>query len=71
VVVGGRNSNNTRKLAATAGAAGVRTVHVQGPDELEPALLRGCRSVGLTAGTSTLPSTVDAVEARLRAIAAG
>ncbi len=70
VVVGGRNSNNTRKLAATAAARGVPAMHVEGVDDLDPEVLRGHAVVGLTAGTSTLPATVDAVEAAIRAFAA-
>lgn len=70
VVVGGRNSNNTQKLVAAATAAGRTAIHVEGADELDAAAVRPFARVGLTAGTSTLPATVDAVEARLRAIAA-
>ncbi|MCA8963484.1 MAG: 4-hydroxy-3-methylbut-2-enyl diphosphate reductase [Planctomycetes bacterium] len=70
VVVGGRNSNNTRKLAATAAARGVPAMHVEGADDLDFEVLRGHAVVGLTAGTSTLPATVDAVEAAIRAFAA-
>lgn len=69
VVVGGHNSNNTRKLVATAKARRVPAVHIEGPDELRRSDLRGAEVVGLTAGTSTLPATVDAVEAELRRMA--
>lgn len=70
VVVGGRNSNNTRKLVATAAERGVPALHVEGPDDLDVEALRGHQVVGLTAGTSTLPATVDAVEAALWAVPA-
>jgi 4-hydroxy-3-methylbut-2-enyl diphosphate reductase len=66
VVVGGRDSNNTGQLVARALAAGVRAVHVEGADELDPRMVEGAAAVGLTAGTSTLPETVAAVRARLR-----
>src|SRR5262245_6982674 len=69
VVVGGRTSNNTQKLVAAAAAAGVPALHVEGPADLDAAFLRGRRVVGLTAGTSTLAQTIDAVEARLRELA--
>lgn len=70
VVVGGRNSNNTQKLVAAVEAAGLVAVHVEGPAEVPAAAarLRGVAVCGLTAGTSTLAATVDAVEARLRAV---
>jgi 4-hydroxy-3-methylbut-2-enyl diphosphate reductase len=68
VIVGGRNSNNTRQLAETCRAAGKRAFHVEGPDELKPEWFTNICVVGLTAGTSTLPDTVHAVHERLKQI---
>ena len=65
VVVGGHASNNTRQLVETCRAAGRRAVHVERADELFPEDFTAATVVGLTAGTSTLSETVDAVEARL------
>jgi 4-hydroxy-3-methylbut-2-enyl diphosphate reductase len=65
VVVGGRQSNNTRQLVETCRAAGKRALHVERPEELQPEWFRGVRLVGLTGGTSTLPETVEAVRQRL------
>ena len=65
VVVGGESSNNTRALAELAKSRGVRAVRVAGPAELDRAWFDGVTTVGLTAGTSTLAGTVDAVEAWL------
>ncbi len=70
VVVGGRDSNNTRQLVARGEAAGVATVHVGTAAELDAGWFAGRRVVGLTAGTSTPDGTIDAVHARLLAIAA-
>ncbi len=70
VVVGGRNSNNTAALAATLEKLGCRTVRVEGPDDLRVGDFVGVTRVGLTAGTSTLDATIDAVEARLRSMGA-
>jgi 4-hydroxy-3-methylbut-2-enyl diphosphate reductase len=70
VVVGGRQSNNTRQLAATAARLGRRVLQVEGPGELQPAWFRRSENVGVTAGTSTLDETVRAVLDRLQAIAA-
>ena len=61
VVVGGRNSNNTRELVALSQQRGVPALHVQGPDDLDPGFFSGCSTVGLTAGTSTLDETIEAV----------
>ena len=68
VVVGGRESNNTRQLVETGRAAGRRAFHIERPDELRPEWFDGISTVGLTAGTSTLPETVHAVHERLEQI---
>ena len=65
VVVGGRQSNNTRQLVETCRAAGKRALHIERPEELQPEWFRGFAVVGLTGGTSTLPETVEAVRRRL------
>jgi 4-hydroxy-3-methylbut-2-enyl diphosphate reductase len=65
VVVGGRHSNNTRQLARLAAERGVPVAHVQTADDLDPTWLAPFRVVGLTAGTSTPDSTIDAVERAL------
>ncbi len=70
VVVGGRNSNNTRQLVAAAEAAGRRAFHITRADELDADWFAVAESVGVTAGTSTLKETVAAVVARLEEIAA-
>jgi 4-hydroxy-3-methylbut-2-enyl diphosphate reductase len=69
VVVGGRDSNNTKQLVARGQRAGVPTLHVTGADELDPGWFAGRGIVGLTAGTSTPDSTIDAVLGRLQVIA--
>lgn len=66
VVVGGRQSNNTRQLADTCRAAGRRALHIERPEELQPEWFRGVAVVGLTGGTSTLPGTVETVRRRLQ-----
>lgn len=68
VVVGGRNSNNTRELAALCRDRGVPAFHIQSATELEPGWFRGCRVVGLTAGTSTLDATIEEVRQALVAV---
>jgi 4-hydroxy-3-methylbut-2-enyl diphosphate reductase len=61
VVVGGRNSNNTKELVLTCRARGLPALHVQGPGDLDPAWFEGIEVVGLSAGTSTLDATIDEV----------
>ena len=69
VVVGGRESNNTRQLVETCRASDKRAFHIERPDELRSEWFDGISVVGLTAGTSTLRETVDAVFRRLEEIA--
>jgi 4-hydroxy-3-methylbut-2-enyl diphosphate reductase len=65
VVVGGRTSNNTKQLVHLAEKRGIPSLHVQSAEDLDPAWFEPFRVVGLTAGTSTLDSTIDEVYAAL------
>ena len=69
VVVGGRESNNTLQLVERCRASGRRAIHVERPEELDAVDFAGVKMVGLTAGTSTMSETVQAVRDRLRQIA--
>ncbi len=69
IVVGGRHSNNTRQLVLTVQTAGKRAYQIERAEELDSAWVEGAESVGLTAGTSTLPETVHAVHERLSKLA--
>ena len=68
VVIGGRNSSNTTRLADICAAACPRTRHVESPDEIDPAWLAGCAVVGVTAGASTPEEQIEAVAALLEAL---
>jgi 4-hydroxy-3-methylbut-2-en-1-yl diphosphate reductase len=65
VVVGGRNSNNTRELVARCRERGVPAYHVQSAADLRPDWFDGIATVGLTAGTSTLDATIADVHRAL------
>jgi 4-hydroxy-3-methylbut-2-enyl diphosphate reductase len=69
VVVGGSNSNNTRALAERARERGRPALHVQGPDDLDIDWFQPEWTIGLTAGTSTLDTTINDVHDALLAIA--
>ncbi|MBM4068678.1 MAG: 4-hydroxy-3-methylbut-2-enyl diphosphate reductase [Planctomycetes bacterium] len=69
VVVGGKNSNNTRELVARCQERGVTAFHVQSAADLDPVWFAGMRTVGLTAGTSTLDASIQEVRAALQEIA--
>jgi 4-hydroxy-3-methylbut-2-enyl diphosphate reductase len=62
IVVGGRNSGNTRRLAEEARAQGTEAIHVERAADLLPDGLRGRRVAGLTAGASTPESQIDEVQ---------
>ncbi|MFH0809092.1 MAG: 4-hydroxy-3-methylbut-2-enyl diphosphate reductase [Pseudomonadota bacterium] len=65
VVVGGKNSGNTQRLAQISQAAGVATYHIETDDELNLADLAGLESVGVTAGASTPTWMIDRVVRRI------
>lgn len=67
VVVGGRNSANTRRLAELARALGKPAWHIESADEL-PLELAAYGRVGLSAGASTPDEDIVAVEDRLAAM---
>jgi 4-hydroxy-3-methylbut-2-enyl diphosphate reductase len=61
LVIGGRNSNNTRQLVRTIEAQGTPAYQIEGPEDLRPEWWAGAESVGLTAGTSTPDEVIEAV----------
>lgn len=70
VVVGGANSNNTRELVATCRTRCSQVHHVQLAEEIRPEWFVDAEDIGITAGTSTPDSIIDAVERRVEEIAA-
>ena len=68
IVVGGRNSANTAKLREVIADKGIAAFHVERPEEVDPRWFVGRRHVGITAGTSTPPDVIEAVERRVREI---
>ncbi|MGQ9734512.1 MAG: 4-hydroxy-3-methylbut-2-enyl diphosphate reductase [Candidatus Bipolaricaulia bacterium] len=71
LVVGGRNSANTRRLAETCARMGVETHLIEDSSEIEQEWLIARERVGLTAGASTPDSAIAAVIRRLEELAAG
>ncbi len=68
IVVGGRNSGNTRRLAELCRARQPRTYHVESAAEIDAGWLKNARVVGITAGASTPPEQIDAVAQAVRGI---
>lgn len=68
VVIGGRNSSNTTRLADICGAICSRAYHIEDAAELEATWFDGCQVVGVTAGASTPESQIDEVVSQLAAM---
>ncbi len=70
VVVGGHESNNCKQLVLRGEHFGVRTFHVEHVRELQREWFDDAQAVGLTAGTSTLPRTIEEVHGWLSRLGA-
>ncbi len=60
VIIGGKNSSNTKKLAQMCQEY-VKTFHIDDVKELDPIDLSWAKSVGISSGTSTPDSVVAAI----------
>ncbi|OHB77046.1 MAG: 4-hydroxy-3-methylbut-2-enyl diphosphate reductase [Planctomycetes bacterium RBG_16_59_8] len=69
VIIGGKNSSNTKKLVDISKRHCAKTHHIEGPDELDAIDFTGVKVVGIGSGTSTPQSLVDEVVEKLHAIA--
>ena len=68
VVVGGRESGNTRRLAEIAGEHGLPVFHVETETELPLDELSAFSAIGLSAGASTPGETINLIERALNAV---
>ncbi|NCC05685.1 MAG: 4-hydroxy-3-methylbut-2-enyl diphosphate reductase [Proteobacteria bacterium] len=66
VIVGGKNSGNTRRLAQIAQESGIFAVHVETAEELPLKELAAFERIGLTAGASTPSWIIEDVAQALR-----
>lgn len=65
IVIGGRISANTTRLAEISQSLCPRTHHIEGADELEASWFDDAKLVGITAGASTPASQIEAVRAEV------
>lgn len=70
VVVGGRNSANTTRLASLCRELQSRTWHIENAAEIEGEWLAGLRRIGVAAGASTPEEEIEAVVTRIRELVA-
>lgn len=68
VVIGGRNSSNTTRLAEICAQRCPRVFHIEAAAELDSDALASCATVGVTAGASTPEDQIKAVVAYLEAL---
>ena len=68
IVVGGKTSGNTRRLADVAESCGIPVWHIEVPEELPREELKRYATIGLTAGASTPRSIIDAVQESLNSL---
>jgi 4-hydroxy-3-methylbut-2-enyl diphosphate reductase len=66
LVIGGIHSNNTRRLVDTCRSRCARVHWLQTSHDLDPAWIRETDTVGITAGTSTPDSVIEAIEMALK-----
>jgi 4-hydroxy-3-methylbut-2-enyl diphosphate reductase len=65
IVVGGRNSANTRCLAGVCFSTGVETYHIERAVEIQESWLESRHHIGITTGTSTLDQVTQEVVQKL------
>src|SRR5207248_3615825 len=65
LVIGSPSSSNAQRLVEVAQAAGAVATLIDGESDLDPDLLDGHRTIGLTAGASTPEQLVQATVSRL------
>lgn len=66
IVIGGKDSANTRRLAEICADTGVVTYHIETVAELDPSWVQGRRHIGITAGASTPDEAIDEVVLKLK-----
>jgi len=68
VVVGGRNSSNTNRLAEISREMGAKTYLIETESEIDPGEFEGAKVIGVTAGASTPSWVIEGVVKRLEGI---
>ena len=66
IVIGGKNSSNTRKLYEICQKECKDTYYIQTLDDLNPESVNSVRSVGITAGASTPKKIIEEVHTNVR-----
>ena len=68
VVIGGKESGNTRRLAEICSSSCPNTHHIEDAHEIDPAWFTACELIGVTAGASTPADHIERCCARIREV---
>ncbi len=68
IIVGGKNSGNTRRLYNIAKSLNERSYHVETAEEIDPLWFDKVKKVGITAGASTPDWIIESVIKRIKSI---
>ncbi|MFN4319796.1 MAG: 4-hydroxy-3-methylbut-2-enyl diphosphate reductase [Aquificaceae bacterium] len=69
IVIGGKNSGNTRRLYEIAKSLNPNSYHVETSQELKEEWFKGAKRIGITAGASTPDWIISEVVERIKALA--
>ena len=68
IIIGGRISANTTRLAEISKLYCHATYHIEGTDELQASWFEGAEHIGITAGASTPEAHINAVKSAIEEI---
>ena len=66
IVIGGKNSANTSKLARTCKRVNKNTCHIESKEDLKVKFLKDKRNIGIATGASTPPGAIKEVVKKIR-----
>ena len=64
IVIGGKHSSNTQKLAKAC-SEHIETIHIEGADELDSEKILSYKKIGITSGASTPDFSIKEVVVKL------
>ena len=69
IVIGGKNSSNSKELAAKSKSFGVETYFIQDANQIEKGWVQTKEKIGVTAGASTPDITINEVVEKIKELA--
>ena len=68
IVIGGKDSSNSKELAAKSEELGVETYYIQTSDQVKKEWFEGKDHIGVTAGASTPQNLIDEIVTKIKAM---